>query len=218
MEECGVVDAVWSNTLDAFLFGAQTVIQPHIVGGQESHTHILVYRASRLEANYKLDRAGLVLFALLSGRGPENPGVKNCGPDLALEAVRYNNGILSKKLQNINRLELEKPGNSFNKDMLEFFIFRASKSIVRFDTWPDAWPNPAHVQHYAWPMVSRSEDCLKPCPCFRGNASVAPESLKSLLTEGFHFDKRDWVRTVLPVRCKEVQYHRIMLTYLHRPC
>ncbi|CAE6506169.1 unnamed protein product [Rhizoctonia solani] len=98
LNNIGVIDAILSDDVDNFLFGARVVIRNPsgtLTGnrgypalnrvGKDDGVHVMVYRMSDIEKDpaCKLTRGGMILIALLSG-GDYDEGAKRCGPKTAL--------------------------------------------------------------------------------------------------------------------------------------
>ncbi|KAF8879681.1 hypothetical protein CPB85DRAFT_1443135 [Mucidula mucida] len=101
----GEIDAVMTDDIDAFLFGAKTVIKNKSVNisgnqahpardlnGKTSAHHVNIYTADAIQRKTGLTRAGLILFGLLCG-GDYDEGVRGCGPKIAsgLAQLGYGN-------------------------------------------------------------------------------------------------------------------------------
>lgn len=65
LQELGVVDAVWSDDSDTFMFGCTTLVQFHKPEGSEDT--VLTYTADSLVHRSGLTREGLVMYAILVG-------------------------------------------------------------------------------------------------------------------------------------------------------
>ncbi|CAE6472380.1 unnamed protein product [Rhizoctonia solani] len=98
LNNIGVIDAILSDDVDNFLFGARVVIRNPsgtLTGnrgypalnreGKDDGVHVMVYRMDDIEKDpaCKLTRGGMILIALLSG-GDYDQGAKRCGPKTAL--------------------------------------------------------------------------------------------------------------------------------------
>ncbi|KAH6875952.1 hypothetical protein BKA58DRAFT_132119 [Alternaria rosae] len=100
----GMVDAVWSQDSDCLMFGCTLWLRDHRVAKEKGTTdrskentkkngkYASVVRAHDLKENYGLDREGLVLFAMLVGGDYDVKGLPQCGPSLALQAVKQGLG------------------------------------------------------------------------------------------------------------------------------
>ncbi|CAE6442612.1 unnamed protein product [Rhizoctonia solani] len=98
LNHTGVIDAILSDDVDNFLFGARVVIRNPsgtLTGnrgypalnhdGKDDGVHVMVYRMDDIERDpaCKLTRGGMILIGLLSG-GDYDQGAKRCGPKTAL--------------------------------------------------------------------------------------------------------------------------------------
>ncbi|TCD69961.1 hypothetical protein EIP91_005550 [Steccherinum ochraceum] len=99
----GYIDAILTDDVDAFAFGAKMVINnsgaklsgnrsnPALnADGKESDEHNMVYdaRTLREHPNIGLTRGGIILFALLSGGDYDGGGAKGFGPNTAQALAR----------------------------------------------------------------------------------------------------------------------------------
>ncbi|KAF8598071.1 hypothetical protein BDV93DRAFT_512787 [Ceratobasidium sp. AG-I] len=102
LNHIGVIDAVLSDDVDNFLFGAKVVIRnpsgtlsgnrsnPVLNSqGKDDGMHVKVYRAADIEKDpaCRLTRGGMILIGLLSG-GDYDQGAKRCGPKTALSLAQ----------------------------------------------------------------------------------------------------------------------------------
>ncbi|KAH7908326.1 hypothetical protein BJ138DRAFT_1128532 [Hygrophoropsis aurantiaca] len=98
LNHIGVIDAVLSDDVDSFLFGAAIVIQnpsntlsgnrAHPVknsGGKDDGNHAVIYIASDIASHpsVQLTREGMILIGLLSGGDYHPAGVFGCGKRIA---------------------------------------------------------------------------------------------------------------------------------------
>ncbi|TFY70857.1 hypothetical protein EVG20_g2154 [Dentipellis fragilis] len=115
LNELGVIDAIMTDDVDAFVFGARTIIRnpgtslsgnksrpAFNLDGKESKDHVMVYTADaiRNDPSVGLTRAGMILIALLSG-GDYHKGVEKFGPGIAHALARC--GFGDKLLDIFNR-------------------------------------------------------------------------------------------------------------------
>ncbi|KAI0320768.1 hypothetical protein OF83DRAFT_1169029 [Amylostereum chailletii] len=97
-----VIDAILTDDVDALVFGAETIIRNQSLGlpasqshpalnskGKTSGHHVMIYTAEgiRTSPGVSLNRAGLILIALLSG-GDYHGGCNKFGPVIALALAR----------------------------------------------------------------------------------------------------------------------------------
>lgn len=94
MQAEGIVDAVWSDDGDAFMFGCGVLIKAHTVGKERVNDYVRVYRASDIADKYDLDPESLVLFAMLSGGDYNVEGLRGCGPKTAALLAKRETGLV----------------------------------------------------------------------------------------------------------------------------
>ena len=82
LQRCGVVDVVFTEDVDALMFGAGRVAR-EVGGGVHGKSHVVVYED--VEEMTGLDRDGLVLCAMMSGGDYLPVGLPSCGPKIAVE-------------------------------------------------------------------------------------------------------------------------------------
>lgn len=87
LNEAKLVDAVLTADDDAFVFGATTVYTLHTANEKEG----VMVRVYRLEDLVPLTRPNMQVLAVLAG-GDYSNGLKGCGPLLALQIARTENG------------------------------------------------------------------------------------------------------------------------------
>ncbi|KAH7911802.1 hypothetical protein BJ138DRAFT_870624 [Hygrophoropsis aurantiaca] len=103
LNRIGVIDAVLSDDVDNFLFGATTVIRnpSNTLSGNRAHpvmnsegrddgNHAVIYRASDIQTHpdIQLTRGGAILIGLLSGGDYHQAGVTGCGKLIAKGLAR----------------------------------------------------------------------------------------------------------------------------------
>ncbi|GME25715.1 Flap structure-specific endonuclease [Neofusicoccum parvum] len=80
LQQEGIVDAVWSEDSDSLMFGCTFLIRNYRDKdkNKKSDTHVRVHRARDILEQKKLDREGLVLFAMLSGEPQRRAWARSC--------------------------------------------------------------------------------------------------------------------------------------------
>ncbi|OKL63354.1 hypothetical protein UA08_01538 [Talaromyces atroroseus] len=163
LQQAGVVDAVMSNDIDTLMFGSGLTVMnfsKEKSTGTTAATHVDCYTTETrfdVEANVKLSRAGMILFAMLSGGDYLPSGVTKCGPGLAGEIAMAGFGedlfeIINGKEDEINvRLEEWRERLQYELDMNESGYFQSKHKAVRI---PEAFPDPQILSFYAKPVVS----------------------------------------------------------------
>lgn len=165
LQRAGVVDAVMSNDVDALMFGSRFTVMNFSrenSTGTTAATHVDCYRNidhSGMVKNVKLSRAGMILFAMLSGGDYLPSGVAKCGSKLAAEIAKAGFGdelldiiasgedskvIDSKLAEWRDRLQYELDEN-------ESGYFQHKHKAVKI---PDGFPDRMILSFYAQPIVS----------------------------------------------------------------
>jgi Holliday junction resolvase YEN1 len=195
MEKYGLVDAIWTNDSDAFMFGSEILIRPLYIkeGREKSKEKFVTYTLTDVKTKFPgLDREGFVLLATLSGGDYEQSGLKNVGPKKVVEILRCENG-LSKALCEASESDLP----AWRQRLAEYFKGKGSNIRI-----PQDFPSMRNVNNYNKPVFS-SEGVLHR----RFHASrpaIDEERLKKFLRDSFgsvftgeHYVK--WIVTILLV-------------------
>jgi holliday junction resolvase YEN1 len=163
LQQAGVVDAVMSNDIDTLMFGSGLTVMnfsKEKSTGTAAATHVDCYTTETkfdVEENIKLSRAGMILFAMLSGGDYLPSGVTKCGPGLAGEIAMAGFGehlfeIINGKEDEINiKLAEWRERLQYELDMNESGYFQSKHKAVRI---PDTFPDPQILSFYAKPVVS----------------------------------------------------------------
>ncbi|KAG8908742.1 hypothetical protein FRB99_002980 [Tulasnella sp. 403] len=98
LNRIGAIDAVLSDDVDTFLFGARVVVRnpsntltgnrsnpTKNADGRDDGKHAVIYRADDIEADEDigLDRNGMILIGLMSGGDYHQAGLARCGKQIA---------------------------------------------------------------------------------------------------------------------------------------
>lgn len=150
LQKLGIVDAVWTEDADAVMFGGDTVLRFQYTPSKKKDNYkVRVYRSAANLALFPcLDRAGLVLFAVICGADYDMPGLPGGGPELAIMAAK--NGF-GKRL--IDALE----DNTLPawRDRLEGFLDSVRRSHIKV---PEGFPDAQVVKNYYKPLVSTEQN------------------------------------------------------------
>lgn len=197
LQQLGIVDAVWSDDSDSFMFGATVLIRSHYVDGKKgpsskSDTHVLMYRAVDIEARFGLDRKALIMFALLSGGDYNTRGLEGCGPKLALAAVNWQGGRFGQLVCDLDLNNL----NSLTAELKEYFSSHSRNHI----SVPYGFPRDLHVKNYRSPIVSTEAECHSLRALKKGwYVPIDEVRLRPFLRERFQFRAKEYIRHVVPV-------------------
>lgn len=162
LQQAGVVDAVMSDDVDALMFGSTLTVMnfSRETSSRTSGpaTHVDCYRLEDthgMAKNVGLSRAGMILFAMLSGGDYLPSGIPKCGGKLAAEIARAGFGE--------DLLELVSSGQSLDewRQRLQYELeenesgyFQHKHKAVKI---PDDFPDPTILSFYANPFVSSDE-------------------------------------------------------------
>ncbi|CAD0055578.1 unnamed protein product [Aureobasidium pullulans] len=195
LNELGIVDAVWTDDGDALMFGAKVLIKEHREGktAKKSDNLVRIYRADVIEQKHRINRQGLILFALLSGGDYDTKGLPGCGPMAALEAAQFDNGRLGKILCETPLRQL----HCFTESLRTYFQMPGSRNVYV----PPGYPRDLHVKNYREPKVSTVEQANNLRGLKKGwNVPVDEKKLRVFLLERFNFTTREYLKHILPVQ------------------
>ncbi|TIA49060.1 hypothetical protein D6C83_04931, partial [Aureobasidium pullulans] len=195
LNELGIVDAVWTDDGDALMFGAKVLIKEHREGktAKKSDNLVRIYHADVIEQKHRINRQGLILFALLSGGDYDTKGLPGCGPMAALEAAQFDNGRLGKILCETPLRQL----HCFTESLRTYFQMPGSRNVYV----PPGYPRDLHVKNYREPKVSTVEQANDLRGLKKGwNVPVDEKKLRVFLLERFNFTTREYIKHILPVQ------------------
>ncbi|KIJ61265.1 hypothetical protein HYDPIDRAFT_189683 [Hydnomerulius pinastri MD-312] len=180
LNRIGVIDAVLSDDVDNFLFGATMVIRnpsSTLSGnrsnpvknseGKDDGNHVLTYRSSSLltHPSISLSRPGTILIALLSGGDYIPAGLPGCGQKFAVGLARAGFGDkLVKGVQELqgNARKMDEFLEGWREDMKEELRtnkggFLPSKKPSLAASLPDDFPSLPVLLSYVDPITSENE-------------------------------------------------------------
>lgn len=216
MQSRGVVDAVWTEDSDAFMFGCTTLIRfCYVKKSKKNETekneteknqdranepvgttrkididNIVVYRADKIQEMFPgLNRDGLVLFAVLKGGDYSKNGksLTNCRAVLAHEIATAKEGF-GKDLCNASVTDFPAWSNRLRK----YLIKKNSQVNV-----PDDFPDPRIVRLYNRPLVS-SERVTNDIGKF-WNPSFDEIALQRFIAPKFNFWVTEYIKHIIPI-------------------
>ncbi|CAK4032620.1 unnamed protein product [Lecanosticta acicola] len=150
LQQLGIVDAVWSDDGDSFMFGCTTLIKAHKVGGQRINDYVRIYQASRILEQHNFDADSFVLFALLAGGDYDKTGLRGCGPSAAKVLSRREFGIAT------SLRHVDKHGLPAWRDSL---VTTSQQRVRKAVEVPSDFPNFKALEGYRNPAVSTDEQC-----------------------------------------------------------
>lgn len=152
LQKLGVVDAVWSDDSDTFMFGCTVLIQFHKPQGHEfkSEDTVLVYKADSLISRSNLTREGLLMYALLVGCDYTN-GLPGFGPSTLHEIAKHRGfqeaaGLLASPITNPREL------NKWRAMLLS--MVKSKFPNKSFPLPPSTFPDLQVLKYCAHPNVS----------------------------------------------------------------
>lgn len=162
LQTTGVVDAAISDDIDTVMFGSKFTItnfSKESASGTKVATHATVFRTEKvdddLEPNVNFDRAGMILFALLSGGDYHPAGIPKCGRKLAAEISQA--GFGSDLLRAVNSVDSDRSlgewrlnlQNELHDNTQGFFSCKHRAIHI-----PRAFPDKKILSLYSNPTVS----------------------------------------------------------------
>ncbi|KAH9022361.1 PIN domain-like protein [Lactarius deliciosus] len=177
LNSIGVIDAVLSDDVDNFLFGAKMVIRStsinllgnskHAMKNADGHVddnHSTVYTSAEIlvHPSVQLTRGGLILIGLLSG-GDYHAGLPHCGPETAHGLAKCGFGDeLLKAAQSLTRDELHNFLVTWCGDLRRELRTNAhghlsSKKPSLAKAVPDTFPDIDVLLSYTNPIISATD-------------------------------------------------------------
>lgn len=222
LNKLGVIDAVLSDDVDNFLFGATMVIRnpSSSLSGNRSHpvknsegrddgNHVLTYRASVLSTHpsVQITRGGAILIALLSGGDYIPAGLPGCGKAFAVGLSRT--GLGESLIQAATTLSGERLDDFLSewRDQIRAELrsnksgFLPSKKPSLAASLPDSFPSIPVLLSYVSPITSETERPRHPPLPVMWPSDPDPAQIASLCELYFEWGVRDIIikrfRTVL---------------------
>ncbi|KAL4870924.1 hypothetical protein BDV12DRAFT_164920 [Aspergillus spectabilis] len=220
LQMAGVVDAVMSNDVDALMFGSGLTIMnfsKESGSGSAAATHVTCYKMGDGDAsNVKLDRSGMILFAMLSGGDYLPSGVPKCGSKLAaeiakagfgkdlLEVIEAHGAGLDTRLNEWRvRLQYELEEN-------ESGYFQTKHKVVRI---PEAFPDRTILSYYAKPVVSSEYEIESLEYRLRSawDRDVDVFQLRQFTADAFEWNYRSGARKVIRLLAEPLVSYKLRL-------
>ncbi|KAH8424163.1 crossover junction endodeoxyribonuclease [Aspergillus melleus] len=222
LQTAGVVDAVMSNDVDALMFGSSWTVMnfsKESGSGTTAATHVTCYQMGDEKKNLstaKLDRAGMILFAMLSGGDYLPSGVPKCGNKLAAQIARAGFGADLLEIINSNSSSLEADLSEW-RDRLQFELeenesgyFTTKHKAVRV---PEAFPDRTILSFYAKPVVStqREIDGLRDRLVNAWDQDINPLELRRFAANAFDWNYRSGARKMIRLLAEPLVLYRLRL-------
>ncbi|KAL3438242.1 hypothetical protein BDV09DRAFT_182852 [Aspergillus tetrazonus] len=220
LQMAGVVDAVMSNDVDALMFGSGFTVMnfsKEAGSGAGGATHVTSYRmGDGADSNVKLDRPGMILFAMLSGGDYLPSGVPKCGSKLAAEIATAGFGKDLLEALEADGAELETRLNEW-RERLQYELeenesgyFQTKHKAVRI---PETFPDRTILSYYAKPVVS-SEQQIESLRYRLRNAwdrEVNVSELRQFTAYAFEWNYRSGARKVIRLLAEPLVSYRLRL-------
>ncbi|KNG85691.1 rad2-like endonuclease [Aspergillus nomiae NRRL 13137] len=221
LQTAGVVDAVMSNDVDALMFGSKLTIMNYSKesgSGTSAATHVTCYEMGNLNSSScsRLDRAGMILFAMLSGGDYLPSGVPKCGSKLAAEIARAGFGEDLLEILNSEGTELNTKLNEWRErlqyelEVNESGYFQTKHKAVRI---PESFPDRTVLSYYAKPIVSTSNDLevLQRRLETAWDREIDAFELRRFAADTFEWNYRSGARKVIRLLAEPLVSYRLRL-------
>lgn len=221
LQRAGIVDAVMSNDVDALMFGSTLTIMnfsKESGTGTSASTHVTCYRMGNEGhiSNVPLDRAGMILFAMLSGGDYLPSGVPKCGSKLAAQIAKAQFGddllkeISSESPDLDTRLNEWRERLQFELEENESGWFTTKHKAVRI---PETFPDRTILKYYAEPVVSTEDEMtvLRRRLRHAWDCEIDPLAIRSFAAEHFEWNYRSGARKVIKLLAEPLISYRLRL-------
>ncbi|OJZ89358.1 hypothetical protein ASPFODRAFT_58082 [Aspergillus luchuensis CBS 106.47] len=221
LQRAGVVDAVMTNDVDALMFGSTfTVMGFSKESGSSTGaaTHVTCYRMNTAgdPSSVKLDRAGMILFAMLSGGDYLPSGVPKCGSKLAGEIAKAGFGADLLEILESDGAELDARLSDW-RERLQYELeenesgyFQTKHKVVRI---PDTFPDRTILSYYANPVVSSTGE-IRALQHNLSNAwdkDIDVVELRRFAADAFEWNYRSGARKVTRLLSEPLLSYRLRL-------
>lgn len=187
MQALGIVDAVWSDDGDSFMFGCEILIKQHKQGSKIVKDHVRIYRAEDIRHKHDMDRESLVLFALLAGGDYETKGLPGCGPKTAARVAKRQTG-LAWAICHAAKSDLPKWRQDLQRAL-------HGKTDVPWD-----FPDFKALGNYRNPNISTDEQLRDLRGVRNGwDRQIDQQNLRLFLRHMFNFTTREYLKHIAPI-------------------
>lgn len=191
LQQAGIVDAVWSDDGDAFMFGCGTLIKAHKVGKDRIKDMIKVFTIDTIQRKHDMDAESFVLFALLAGGDYATEGLRGCGSQTAREVVKRQHG-LAKEICHAQQGELP----AWRERLSAVLKQQYHKNIEVPATFPD-WKA---LGYYRDPAVSEPEKLSNLRGLRQGwEQRIDQQKLRVILRQRSNFWTRGYLKHIAPI-------------------
>lgn len=221
LQRAGVVDAVMSNDVDALMFGSTFAVMNFSKeggSGTSAATHVTRYQMQDLESpsRVELDRAGMILFAMLSGGDYLPSGVPKCGSKLAAEIAKAGFGQDLLDILESDPSELDMKLNEW-RERLQYELeenesgyFQTKHKAVRI---PETFPDRTILSYYAKPIVSTATEIesLRSRLTNAWDKEVDVLEIRRFAAQTFDWNYRSGARKVIRLLAEPLVFQRLRL-------
>lgn len=204
LQQAGVVDAVISNDVDALMFGSTFTMMNfsnESGTGTSGATHVTCYRVGD-KGNVPLSRAGMILFAMLSGGDYIPSGVKGCGPGLSAEIAKaqFGEDLLEILASHAPTLDSDLHGwrerLQYELEVNESGYFATKHPSIQI---PEDFPDRTILDYYAEPKVSSKEEmaALRNRLKHAWDREIDPLAIRSFAADNLDWKYRSGARKVI---------------------
>ncbi|KAJ5643601.1 uncharacterized protein N7484_006108 [Penicillium longicatenatum] len=221
LQQAGIVDVVMSNDVDALMFGSTWTIMNFSKEkgtATAASTHVTCYHLGNEDhvSNVPLSRAGMILFAMLSGGDYLPGGVKNCGPGLAAEIAKAHFGedlleqLASQSPDLSTRLNEWRERLQYELEENESGYFATKHKAVRI---PDTFPDQTILKYYAEPKVSTDDEMatLRRHLRHAWDREIDPLAIRTFAADNFEWNYRSGARKVIKLLTEPLLSYRLRL-------
>ena len=204
LQQEGIVDAVLSDDVDTLMFGSRLTLRnwsSEISRGNKNPTHVNAYHAKATKDSTGLDRAGMILVALMSGGDYAPGGIPSCGPKIACEAARAGFGENLCKLSRKYRTGLNQWRERLEYELRtnESGFFRTKHRTLNI---PENFPDKTVLGYYTHPVVSSVEKIANLKKTIIWDSQVKIPELRAFTAEAFEWlglpGAKKFIRGVAP--------------------
>ncbi|KAJ5925688.1 hypothetical protein N7454_008327 [Penicillium verhagenii] len=221
LQQAGIVDAVMSNDVDALMFGSTRTIMnfsKESGTGTAASTHVTCYHLGNddHESNVPLSRAGMILFAMLSGGDYLPGGVLKCGPGLAAEIAKahFGEALLEELASNSSDIDTRlgewRERLQYELEENESGYFTTKHKAVRI---PDTFPDRTILEYYAEPKVSTDQEMatLKLHLRHAWDREIDPLAIRRFAADNFEWNFRSGARKVIKLLAEPLISYKLRL-------
>lgn len=221
LQQAGIVDAVMSNDVDALMFGSGWTIMNFSKEkgtGTTAATHVTCYHMENdtHASNVPVSRAGMILFAMLSGGDYLPGGVPKCGPGLAAEIAKASFGedllqeVASRSPDIETRLGEWRERLQYELEENESGYFTTKHKAVRI---PETFPDRTILEYYAEPKVSTDDEMatLRRNLRHAWDREIDPLAIRTFAAEHFEWNYRSGARKIVKLLAEPLTSYRLRL-------